>query len=292
MLVQNAVTTLVIGALAPGMLALFLRLSPSIDLELGPGDRDYAHGFSDRFRFDGEETWRRLEGRARAALPVSLEGEGTLTIAARSLESSSSVLTIRFDDGTAASVTVPKAGDGHRSLRWEIPRSRVRAHVRLRTEGGPLEVGTLRWQSARFFPDRSLALAAGLLGALSYLAFAVAGLRARDSLAAVVVVFAALGILARFDGFAAVHLVARLAWVAGLGVVLVGLARLFSRNAAPAFRALVYATLLFKGSLLFHPSFYFFDWPIHETLLELLYHRGAQDFLSRLVDYQLAHNLG
>jgi hypothetical protein len=271
---RRAVVSLVVGASAPVLLALFLRLSPSIDLPLGPGDRDYAHGFSDRFRFDGERTWRRLEGRARAALPVTIEGAGTLTITARTLESSSSVLTIRFDDGTVASVTVP-ISEGHHSLRWEIPPSRMRAHVRLRVEGGPLELGTVRWQSARVLPDRSLNLAAALLGALSYLAFTAAGLRARASLAAVAVVFTALGILARVDGFAVVHLVGRLAWAAGLGVVLVGVARVAAPGAAPAFRGLLYATLLFKSSLLFHPSFYFSDWPIHETLLELLYHRGA-----------------
>jgi hypothetical protein len=70
------------------------------------------------------------------------------------------------------------------------------------------------------------------------------------------------------------------------------LARSLSRGASARLRALVYGALLIKSALLFHPRFYFYDWPIHETLLELLYHRGAMDFRSRLVDYQLAHNIG
>jgi hypothetical protein len=159
-------------------------------------------------------------------------------------------------------------------------------------EGDPLEIGNVRWQSARVLPDRSLSLAAVLLGALSYLAFTLAGLRARASLAAVAAIFTAIGILAALDGFAAIHLSSRLPWAAGLGVLLVGIARVAALGAAPAFRALLFATLLFKSALLFHPSFYFFDWPIHETLLELLYHRGPLDFRDRLVDYQLAHNVG
>jgi hypothetical protein len=49
---------------------------------------------------------------------------------------------------------------------------------------------------------------------------------------------------------------------------------------------------LLKSFLLFHPRFYFVDYPIHETLLELVYHRGVVDFWTRLPDYQAAHNLG
>jgi hypothetical protein len=51
-------------------------------------------------------------------------------------------------------------------------------------------------------------------------------------------------------------------------------------------------TLLLKSALLFHPRFYFVDLPIHETLLELVYHRGMVDFWERLPEYQKIHNLG
>jgi hypothetical protein len=277
------------GVLALSILVLALRLAPEIHLRLGPGDRDYAHGFSDRFRFDGERAWRRLEGRALVALPLRLEGAGVLTLLARSTEKNPSLLTIRFDDGTVFSAAVPVAGG--LPLRWEIPRSQVRAHARLRVEGAPVDISSLRWQS-RVNADRTLALAAGFLGALSLLALRLAGIRAGYCLLWVAVLFAGLGLLLQLDSFAAIHLVRRLSVAASLGVPLVALSRLASREASPALRALFFGTFLFKSSLLFHPSFYFFDWPIHETLLELLYHRGANDFRSRLVDYQLAHNIG
>ncbi len=287
MLLRHTLTALLAGGLGAVALALSLHFTSTIDLRLGPGDRDYAFGFSDPFRFDGERTFRRLEGRARAALPLGIDRGGTVEVVLRS--SSEATLTARFDDGTTVSATLPPSG-GFRSLRWEIPGSRMRAHVRLRVEGGPLEVAALRWHPASVLPDRRLALAAGLLGAFSYLAFAAAGLRVRASLTGVVILFVALGILARVDGFAALHLSHRLAWAACLGLAVVGIARLAAKT--PPFRALVFAGLLFKASLLFHPSFHFFDWQIHETLLELLYHRGPVDFRSRLVDYQLAHNVG
>ncbi len=290
-LFRHAGAALLAAALAPLLLSLFLRLAPSIDLSLGPGDRDYAYGFSDRFRFDGEATWRRLEARGRAALPLNVDGGGTLIVAARAIDDTSPILTLRFDDGTERSLTAPPSGEPD-SLQWEIPPSRMRAQVRLRVEGGSLEVEIIRWLPRSLLPDRSLAFAASLLGGFSFLAFALAGLRIPTSLAAAAVIFGALGVLAGLDGFAALHLVRRLAWAAGFGVVLVGLARFAARDAAPFFRALLYAALLLKSSLLFHPDFYFFDWPIHETLLELVYHRGPLDFRSRLLDYQLAHNVG
>jgi hypothetical protein len=288
-LVRHAALTVLAGILAIGALSVSLRISPSIELRLGPGDRDYAQGFSEAFRFDGERTYRSLQGRARAALPLRIREGGTLEIVARSGGSSPLPLTLRFDDDTTLTATVPPSSD-FRPLRWEIPPSPIRAHVRLRSEEAPLDVASLRWQPRGVLPEGSLALAAGLLGALSYLAFAAAGLSWRAALTGAACVVAALAILGRIDGFAAVHLARRLAWAASLGLALVGIARIAAP--APPLRALIFVALLFKAGLLFHPSFHFFDWQIHETLLELLYHRGAVDFRERLVDYQLAHNVG
>ncbi|HEY7817514.1 MAG TPA: hypothetical protein VIG29_04800, partial [Vicinamibacteria bacterium] len=175
---------------------------------------------------------------------------------------------------------------------WEIPESPVRAHVRLRVDGGPLELARLQWQAAGIHPDARLALAASILGSLSLLALSLAGLGLRASFGGAVAILAALAVLAPFDAFAAVHLARRLSWASGAGIVVLLLARLLARGASARLRALVFGALLFKSALLFHPRFYFYDWPIHETLLELLYHRGAIDFRTRLVDYQLAHNIG
>jgi hypothetical protein len=270
-------------------LTVSLRLSPSIDLRLGPGDRDYAQGFSAPFRFDGERTYRSLEGRARAALPLRVRDGGTLEILARGRGNSASSLTLRFDDGTTLSATVPPSED-FRPLRWEIPRAPMRAHVRLRSEDAPLDVAALRWEPRGLLPERELALAMGILGALSYLAFAAAGLRWRAALAGAALLVTALTVLASLDGFAAMHLARRLPWAGALGLALVGISRIAA--ATVPLRALLFVALLFKAGLLFHPSYHFFDWQIHETLLELLYHRGAVDFRERLVDYQLAHNVG
>ncbi|MCP5117664.1 MAG: hypothetical protein GY953_43125, partial [bacterium] len=90
----------------------------------------------------------------------------------------------------------------------------------------------------------------------------------------------------------AIHLIQRGPAVAATGLVVVGLARLVARGLKPAFLGLVYGALVLKAFLVFHPHFYFVDLPIHETLLELVYHRGFMDFWQRFPDYQVIHNLG
>ncbi|HEY7819099.1 MAG TPA: hypothetical protein VIG29_12820, partial [Vicinamibacteria bacterium] len=106
LILRSALAAAGAGAVAPLILALALRFSPSIDLSFGPGDRDYVQGFSEKFRFDGERTSRRLVRRGRVALPLGSRGGGVLVIDARAPEGPS-LLELRFDEGTAASVTVP-----------------------------------------------------------------------------------------------------------------------------------------------------------------------------------------
>ncbi len=127
---------------------------------------------------------------------------------------------------------------------------------------------------------------------LSLLALGGAGVSLRTSVAGTLALGAVVSALGFQDPFVTVHLVRRGAVVAMLGLPLVLVLRLFARRLTPAFLSLVYGAFLLKAFLVLHPSFYFADLPIHETLLELVYHRGVVDFWTRLPEYQAAHNLG
>ncbi len=120
---------------------------------------------------------------------------------------------------------------------------------------------------------------------LSLLALGAAGVSLRTSLAGSLFVGAAVTALSLQDPFVTIHLVRRGAVVAMLGLPLVLVLRFFARRLTPAFLALVYGAFLLKAFLVLHPSFYFTDLPIHETLLELVYHRGVVDFWTRLPEY-------
>jgi hypothetical protein len=159
-------------------------------------------------------------------------------------------------------------------------------------EGGGearVHLDRIEWPDARARAQPSLGLHWFLLLGSTALALAIAGAPAPLALAASLLL--ALTWHAG-GGFAQIHLARYLARVAVFGLVVAAAARGCRSRSRPALDTLVYATLLLKGGLVFHPRYAFVDLPIHETLLNLLYHRGPFDFWSRLPDYQLAHNLG
>ncbi len=150
----------------------------------------------------------------------------------------------------------------------------------------------IRWDAAKLTPSRDVAFAFVSLVALSYLAFALAGMSLRASLGGTLGLALAMSVLSLVDGFAGLHLAFRLAPAALLALVVLVLVRGLAPRASVSLRALFVIAVLFKSALLFHPRFYFVDYPIHETLLELVYHRGVVDFWQRLPEYQKIHNLG
>ena len=95
----------------------------------------------------------------------------------------------------------------------------------------------------------------------------MAGLSVSASLVASLVLAAILFAVSFHDPFAAVHLVRRGAALAMFGLPVVGLTRLLAPRLSPWFLCLLYVALLLKGFVVFHPSFYFTDLPIHQTLL-------------------------
>lgn len=283
-------------------LASFFTWSASLDagrafeLDMGPGARDYVQGVSASSIFDGASWWRRLETRARVSLPLSLEGPGTLVLTLRSKGPSSPPAEIRaeLDDVSLGTLSLGSGGDPA-ELHWEIPDGRRRASVRLRVQpaaGASVEISRLHWQAAGAAPARGVAVAFVSLVVLTYLALALAGLGAAATLTGTLAVALAMSAVSFADGFAGLHLASRLAPAALVAALVLIAVRFLAPSSSAPLRALFLAAVLFKSALLFHPSFYFVDTPIHETLLELVHHRGPVDFWVRLPEYQKIHNLG
>lgn len=271
-------------------------LDGGLAIDMGPGARDYVQGMSESWVFDGGMSWRRLQTRARVALPVLLEGPGTLTLTVRvrSMGPSPPKIRAELDDGSLGTLSLA-SNSVPEQLRWEIPDGRRRASVRLRTvtsSGSPVEISRVAWQSAKVAPSRSCVVSFVSLVALSYLGLALAGLNSIATLGGALGAAAAMIVLSFVDGFAGLHLASRLAPAALVGAVALLLVRWLDPRSSAALRALFLIAVLFKSALLFHPRFYFVDYPIHETLLELVYHRGMVDFWRRLPEYQEIHNLG
>jgi hypothetical protein len=286
---------LVLAALAGiGVWSVALGSGGVVEIDMGPGALDYVQGMSASWVFDGESFWRSLETRSRIFLPLSLRGPGTLTVTLRSKGPSPSEIRAELDDASLGTLTVAPGSDPL-ELRWAVPDGRRRASVRLRSESGPgseIEISRVRWTVARMMPSRDVAIAFAVLVALSYLALAVAGTGPLVCLGGALGVALSMSVLSRLDAFAGLHLASRLAPAAGLGLAVLLLARYLAPRSSAPLRALFLLAVLVKSALLFHPRFYFVDLPIHETLLELVYHRGARDFWLRLPEYQKAHNLG
>lgn len=273
-----------------------LRLSAPLRLDIGPGDRDYTQGLHREWRRQEGITWREMGRRGRLHLPVSLHGPGTLTLSVAQPTSSPVFLQVRFDDDTAHQVRIAPSRE-FRDVRFQIPAQRIRAHVRLRTEtesgdAGRLRIDAATWEGRGERPLYPLARASFLIVTLTGIALWVAGASLGVSILGSLGLVAVLLVLGSTDPFAILHLVRKGAVVAGIGVLTVAIARGKMRKGSALFLSLVYVALLLKSFFVFHPRFYFVDYPIHETLLELVYHRGVVDFWARLPDYQVAHNLG
>ncbi|MGH9460062.1 MAG: hypothetical protein ACRD1X_02505 [Vicinamibacteria bacterium] len=270
--------------------------SDRLNVDIGPGDADYTQGLSDFWRFDGERTWREMGRRARIHFPVTLSGPGQLTLSVAQPESWPIRLRAEFDDGSSRELILSPSSD-FQELRLDLPESRVRSDVRLRTDTedgtpGRLRLDRVRWTGRRTRPQAGLAAQSAALWVLSLLALGAAGLSLRWSITGSLVIGGAVAALGLQDPFASVHLLRKGAAVAILGLPVVLILRWLTRRSTPAFRSLVYGAFLLKAFLVLHPAFYFTDLPIHETLLELVYHRGIVDFWTRLPEYQTAHNLG
>ena len=273
-----------------------LRAHRSLPLDIGPADSDYTQGLSEFWRYDGERTWREMGRRARLRLPVTLEGPGRLSLSVAQPDPRPLRLYAEFDDGTSQEITVVPSSEFH-ELHLELPRTRARADVRLRTEtadGSPgrLRIDRIEWSGEKARPQSRLAWQFASIMVLSLVTLGVAGASFPASVGVSLAIGGAALAVSFHDPFVAVHLVRRGAVVTMLGLTVVIALRLLARRLTPAFLSLIYGALLLKALLVFHPSFFFTDLPIHQTLLELVYHRGVVDFWTRLPDYQEAHNLG
>ena len=267
-----------------------------LNLDIGPGDVDYVQGLSDYWRYDGERTWRQMGRRARVQLPVTVQGPGNVVFVIAQPASEAVELRIELDDGTTRQMTIPPFSD-YREVVVEIPETRARASVRLRSEtqdGSPgvFRIDKVEWRGLKARPQAELAWKCTIFLVLSLIAFGLAGLTVSASLVGTLMLATILWAISFHDPFAAIHLLRRAAPLAMLGLPVIGVARLVARRLSPWFLSLLFGAILLKGFVVFHPSFFFTDLPIHETLLELVYHRGVLDFWSRLPQYQMDHNLG
>lgn len=290
------IATLLTALTSPLLLYGILVLPSPVRIDLGPNDRAYTQGLQQEWRFDGETSWREMGRRARLHLPVVLRGGGTLTLSVSQPDPAPVRLQARFDDETTREISIPFS-QGFQKVVFELPDARIRANVRLRSDtetGAPgrLKIASIGWEGETVRPELSLVWAGGWLFALTFLALAASGASLRASAAGTLGLAAMLFFLGAENPMSSLHLIQRGPAAAAMGLLVVGLARLVSRGLKPAFLCLVYGALLLKTFLVFHLQFYFVDLPIHETLLELVYHRGLIDFWLRFPDYQVIHNLG
>ena len=229
-----------------------------LNVNIGPGDADYVRGLSEYWRYDGARTWRQMGRRARIHLPVTVAGPGSVVLSVAQPISESVVLRIELDDGTTRQMTIPPFPD-FREIVVELPKTRARASVRLRSETEDGSPGTLRidrveWKARGARPQARLAQQGALLLVLSFLALGLAGLSVSASLVASLVLAAILFAVSFHDPFAAVHLVRRGAALAMFGLPVVGLTRLLAPRLSPWFLCLLYVALLLKGFVVFHPA--------------------------------------
>ena len=265
-----------------------------VHMDMGPGARDYVQGMSDRWVFDGSSFWRRLETRARVTLPLFLEGPGTLSLTLRSTGSTPSEIRAEADDASLGTLSLAPGPDPV-ELRWEMPEGGRRAAIRLRSgaaEGSSIEISQLRWRAETVAPSRAAVLAFAGLVLLTYLGLALSGLGSVAIVGGTLGTSLAVTALSLADAFAGLHLASRLALAALIALIVLLIVRWLAPRSGASLRALFLFAVLFKSALLFHPRFYFVDLPIHETLLELVYHRGMVDFWKHLPEYQVIHNLG
>lgn len=287
---------LLFTCLASYLLLLGSLRHQRLNLDIGPGDTDYVQGLSEYWRYDGERTWRQMGRRARIHLPATIAGPGSVVLTVAQPASEAVILRIELDDETTRQMTISPFAD-FRELVVELPEGRARASIRLRSETQEGSPGTLRidqveWRGRKARPQTRLAQQGALVLALTLLALGLAGLPVSASLVGSLGLGAILWALSFQDPFTSIHLLRRAAALAMLGLPLIGLTRWLAPRLSPWFLSLLYLALLLKGFAVFHPSYFFTDLPIHQTLLELVYHRGVFDFWSRLPQYQMDHNLG
>ena len=182
-------------------------------MDIGPGDADYAQGLSEYWRYDGERTWRQMGRRARIRLPATIAGPGSIVLTIAQPASEVVVLRIELDDGTTRQMTIPSFSD-FREFVVELPETRARASIRLRSETQDGSPGTLRidkveWRGRKARPQTRLARQGALLLVLTFLALGLGGLSVSVSLVASLVLAAVLWTLSFHDPFAAIHLLRR-----------------------------------------------------------------------------------
>jgi hypothetical protein len=284
-----------LALVSPLALVALLRSLPFLTAEMGPAGADYLQGAVDRPRFDGRRWSTPIGRRGRVSLPVTVEG-GSVAIALSQNRTSPTRLEVHFDDGSSRELLLSERIDSH-EVEVALPAKRVRAGIRLRqtTDGGagePVRLSEVRFHGGKPLPQRPLVLSFAAFVFVGVLAFSAAGLSSAAASSVIASLVLALFAVGRADPLAALHLSQRAAPLALAAFLVVLAVRAFRPRLTPAFFALLPASILLKGSLLFHPDFYFTDLRIHETLLELAYHRGVRDFVVHFPDFQIQHNVG
>lgn len=288
--------SLVLVAAGLALAVALVRFAPALRLELGPGDHSYVQGLSSDWRWETDAAWRSFERRSRLSLPVTVAGGGSFSLEVSSRATTATSVRVHFDDGTAQELTLAPAS-GARRISFALPSERVRAYVRVRVastgeNATVVRVSAAEWKSPGALPQPTLMIAVALLVLTPFLAGVLAGASLREAMLASAFIVCALVYCAYTQPFAALHLALASTPVVFTGLVIIALVRVVGPRLSPAFLVMFFFALLFRAGLLFHPSFYFYDLQVHETLVELIYHRGMVDFWSHWPDYQVQYGIG
>lgn len=275
-------------------LALLENASP-LRLDLGPGDRAYVRGFGE-WRWEDGDTWRPMSRRAALSLPVTLSGPGRFTLDVRYESGAPGRLRARFDEGKPLELGLAPE-DEWRLVSFDLPEDEIRADVRVRFDaatdtGETLHVRAAEWATERPRPSLELLGTTAVLLLGTYAAVLLAAGSLRAALGACLLVSVAVVSFGESQPFSALHLVLASPPPMLAGLLVVGVVRSMQASVSAGVLLLFLLPLTFRSLLLFHPEFHFFDLPIHETLVELLYHRGLVDFWTRWPDYHARYGLG
>ncbi|HSF17577.1 MAG TPA: hypothetical protein VLK65_18685 [Vicinamibacteria bacterium] len=296
-LAASSTRRVLLTAIALGAVALpltLLMLHGPLPLRVRPGWNPGWSGLSREWRFEKGRVWRALARRSVIRFPVTVEGPGIVSLWVRYSGGERVSLRAAFEAGEPREMTLV-ASPAPQRIDLALPSERIRAVLRLRCDAedsDPVFLSAVEWNARRLWPQASVVRSAAFLLVGAFLALLLAGARWAGSLGAAVCTAVALVTWSAFDAFAALRFASASTAPVLAGVGIIGLVKLFWRQASAAVLAMVFVVLLLRSAWVFHPSYYFYDIQVQETLVELLYHRGVKDFWTRLPDYQMAHSLG
>jgi len=263
----------------------------------------YWIGLSEGWSYDDAKTYRMGGRRLGAEFPSASRG-GQLEIDLMMPRAQSAELTVSLDDHQARIRIPPR--EGPQTLSIPLPERVMRTRFRIRLSAGeagdtltPVDdelpevyFAEARWVGSRLTSGPRLrAKTRWLLVGSMVLAVAL-GVSLAWSAAWSALVIGVSWLASGVWGFATPHWVLESTPMLVALVLSIGLIRWRWPSTPRALLVTFLGLFVVRYSLVMAPSYWFYDIQVQETLVELIYHRGLIDYVSRLPEYQITYSLG